>query len=47
MKNKIMDFLVVIGFLGLIFIASTSQVLFRASIVILLIAIIYQLTKKN
>ena len=47
MKNKIADFLVVVGFLGLVFVASTHQVLFRASVLFLLTAIIYQLAKRG
>lgn len=47
MKDKTTDFLVVVGFLGLVFVASTHQVLFRASVLVLLMAIIYQLAKRG
>lgn len=47
MKDKIADFLVVIGFLGLVFLASIYHTLFRASVLVLLTAIIYQLAKRD
>jgi hypothetical protein len=46
MKDKGIDFIVLVGVVGLVFLVSNSYTLFRAAVLLLLVTIIYQLERK-
>lgn len=46
MKERSIDFVVLVGIIGLMFLISNSYTLFRTAVLFLLVTIIYQLERK-